>query len=405
MLTDRKNIRKITLLCAVTYFISYLTRINYGAVVSNIHETTGISETALALAPTLSFITYGLGQLVSGYFGDRIQPRYLVFGGLLVTTLMNFVLPFCNTAYAMSAFWAVNGLAQAFMWPPIVKIMLSNMNGEEYQKQTQKVLWASMLATMFIYLVAPLIVSVVNWKGMFWFSALSGVIGMTYWFIACPKIEIQRKTTADDQNVAEKQKAPFAPVLFVVLFAIVCMGALRDGVTTWLPSYVSSAFNLGSKTAILTGAILPVFTLVCFLVAAKLYKTKLKNPMLCAGVMFGAGLVASGVLFILTKTSSSNVIVSVLLAALLTGSMHGVNLILISMLPAYFRKKGNTSMMTGILNCAVYAGSAASTYLFPLIASGGGWNSIILIWLIIAVVGTATCLFAILPWKKFEKTL
>ena len=405
MLTDRKNIRKITLLCAVIYFISYLTRINYGAVVSNIHENTGISETALALAPTLSFITYGIGQLISGYLGDKVQPRYLVLGGLIVTTLMNFILPFCGTAYAMSAFWAVNGLAQAFMWPPIVKLMLSKMSGEEYQKQTQKVLWASMISTMFIYLVAPLIVSFASWKGMFWFSAIAGALGIVYWAISCPMVELKINAVIDCDKQTEKGKAPFAAVLFIVLFAIVCMGALRDGVTTWLPSYVTSAFNLGSETAILTGAIMPVFTMVCYLVAAKLYKKKLNNPMTCAGVMFGVGLIATAVLYFLTKANSSGVIGSVILASLLTGSMHGANLILISMLPAYFRKKGNTSMMSGILNCAVYVGSAASTYLFPLMASGGGWTSIILIWVIIALVGTATCIVAIMPWKKFEKTL
>jgi OPA family glycerol-3-phosphate transporter-like MFS transporter len=389
----------------VTYFISYVTRINYGAVIVDINKNTGIAQTALALAPTLSFITYGIGQLVSGFLGDKIQPKLLVFCGLIVTTLMNFFLPFCKTAGAMSTFWAVNGFAQAFMWPPIAKLMLSSMDGDEYKKQIQKVLWGCMAATMFVYLISPLIVSVMNWKGVFWFSAITGALGIVYWLKACPIIALKGKEEKENIEKTERNNTPIIAVMAVLLFAIICMGALRDGVTTWLPSYVSEAFNLESESAILTGAVLPMFTMVCYSVTARLYKTKLKNPVLCAGVVFGLGFLASLVLYILTATSSSGIVASVTLAALLTGCMHGVNLILISMLPSYFKRRGKVSLITGILNCAVYVGSAASTYLFPLVASNGGWSSTVLIWLIIAAVGTLVCLATVLPWKKFEKTL
>jgi OPA family glycerol-3-phosphate transporter-like MFS transporter len=105
------------------------------------------------------------------------------------------------------------------------------------------------------------------------------------------------------------------------------------------------------------------------------------------------------------QLGANNVVTSVLLISLLTGSMNGVNFILISMLPAYFRKKGNTSLMTGVLNCCVYVGSAVSTYVFPLIANGGDWSTTIITWFVIAFVGTAVCLITTRPWKKFEKTL
>ena len=404
--TDKKQISKIGWLCTITYFISYLTRLNFGAVVSNIAETTGILQTELALAPTALFVTYGIGQLISGFLGDKVQPKYLVSLGLIVTAFMNLFVPFCQTAQAMSIFWGVNGMAQAFMWPPIVKLMLSTMSGEDYKRQTSKVLYGSILSTMSIYLITPLLVTLLDWKGVFYFASIVGILGLVNWFIQCPIVDMHsRATIGSDGKPVKEQRAPFAPVLIFVLFAIVCMGALRDGVTTWVPSYISQEFNLGSETAILTGAVLPLFTMVCYSGTAYLYKNKLKNPLFCAGVVFALGLVASGVLALLVNVGANNVIVSVVLAALLTGSMHGVHFILISMLPAYFRKKGNISMMTGILNCAVYVGSAISTYVFPLIANGGDWSATIITWFVIALVGTAVCLIITRPWKKFEKSL
>ena len=404
--TDKKQINKIAWLCAITYFISYLTRLNFGAVVSNIAETTGMAETSLTLAPTALFVTYGIGQLISGYLGDRIQPKLLIAAGLIVTALMNLLVPSCKTAETMSIFWGINGMAQAFMWPPMVKLMLSIMSGEEYKKHTFKVLFGSTASTMCIYLVSPPIVSLFSWKGVFYFGAISAVLGLIVWLLLCPIVDLHARAKVDDNgNMIKEQRAPFAPVLIFVLFAIVCMGALRDGVTTWLPSYIRDAFNMGSETAILTGAVIPIFTMICYFGTSYLYRTKLKNPMLCAGAVFGVGLVASGILTLFMQLGANNVVTSVLLISLLTGSMNGVNFILISMLPAYFRKKGNTSLMTGVLNCCVYVGSAISTYVFPLIANGGDWSTTIITWFVIAFVGTAVCLITTRPWKKFEKTL
>ena len=403
MLKKYNSARSITFLCCVIYFISYLTRLNYGAIVVSISEGTGISQTSLALAPTISFITYGVGQLISGYMGDRFQPRLLVFLGLIVTSLMNFLLPLGSTVEYMSVLWGVNGLAQAFMWPPMVKLLISTMSESEYKKHTQKVLLSCIFSTMAIYLLSPLIVSVSGWEMVFYVCAGAGIFGSVYWFLYCPNIQFASKINgAGELDNSSNKKAKFAPVLIYVLISIVCMGALRDGVTTWVPSYVASAFNLGNETAILSGAVLPVFTIICYFATSYLYRKKLTNPILCAGTVFALSVVSSGILVGLTYLDVTNVVVSIILAALITGSMHGVNLILISMLPAYFKKQGNTSMMSGILNGAVYLGSALSTYLFPLMAKNGGWGVTILIWFIIALVGTAI-LFIIIPlWNKFQ---
>ena len=77
-LCQRRHTNNFIVLCSLTYFISYLTRINYGAVIVEIVRTEGITKSAASLATTGSFITYGLGQIISGYLGDRMRPKYLI---------------------------------------------------------------------------------------------------------------------------------------------------------------------------------------------------------------------------------------------------------------------------------------------------------------------------------------
>ena len=77
-ITAPNKIRQLTLLCALVYFVSYLTRINYAAVVSAYVAQEGIAKELAALPITLQSISYGIGQLFSGYLGDRVHPKKII---------------------------------------------------------------------------------------------------------------------------------------------------------------------------------------------------------------------------------------------------------------------------------------------------------------------------------------
>ena len=117
---------------------------------------------------------------------------------------------------------------------------------------------------------------------------------------------------------------------------------------------------------------------------------------MCAGIFFFTGALSALALFLLT---GENAAFSVLFSALLTGSMHGVNLILICMIPPFFKPQGNVSTVSGILNSCTYIGSAISTYGIAVLSENIGWSNTLLVWLLIALLGTAICAACVKPWK------
>lgn len=404
-LTDKRKVSALVFLCAFTYFVSYLTRKNFAAIIQEIATATGNARSGLALASTGLFITYGVGQLVSGFLGDRIQPKHLVALGLLVSSVMNLLMPI-NCLPLQIILWCINGFAQAFMWPPIVKTMTAMLSTDDYTANTQKVNWGSTIATILLYLIGPAIISISSWEFVFVFSGVFGLLGATIWWFKCPSIELEKKQNPVAHAEYEKKRGIFAPVLVVVLTAIVCMGMLRDGAEEWMPSFITDHFFVENEIAILTAVVLPIFALICYAVATQLYKRVFRNPVLGAGVIFTVGLVAGTLLYFF---GGVNMVLSIVLFAILTGCMHGVNLILICILPGLFKKTGRVSFMSGLLNSFTYIGSATMTYLTPAIvenASGGyNWDVAILVWLVVAVIGTACCLLSVKPWKKYEKRL
>lgn len=393
-LTDKKTIGQMTFLFMMLYMISYITRINYGAIISEMVDATGMTKAALSMALTGSFVTYGAGQIISGICGDKLPPKKLIMYGLFVTAAMNILIPFCTNAYQMLAAWCINGFAQAFMWPPLVKIMVMLFDTEDYNRASVKVSWGSSFGTIAVYFLGPVLILISGWKSVFFVCASMAVVMALIWNKVCVDTPVETVTKAREEKVKYRL---FTPVVIMIMITIILQGMLRDGVTTWMPSYISETYNLSRVISILTGVIMPIFSIICFSIASKLYKKWFTNPVLCAGVIFGAGALAALALYFLSDASAA---VSVLLSALLTGCMHGVNLVLICYIPSFFRKYGNISTVSGVLNSCTYVGSAISTYGIALISEAKGWTFTIFIWFIIALSGTVISFVAARPWKK-----
>ena len=399
LLQNKKEISALSWLFAITYMVSYMTRINYGAVIAEMVTETGMARSELALALTGSFITYGLGQIVSGICGDRFSPKKLVTCGLGATVLMNLLIPMCSTGYQMLAVWSMNGFAQAFLWPPMVRLMTARLSTEDYDRVVVRVTRGSAAGTILLYLLSPLLISVANWRCVFFVSAACGAAMIFVWNRFCQDIPITPETVRAVKTT--NNNALFSPLMLCVMVTIVMQGMLRDGVTTWMPSYIAQTYSISNQSAILTGVIMPLFTIVSLQAAAELYRKRFSNPVLCAAVIFGIGTISAVALRLF---SGSVAALSVLLSALLTGAMHGVNLMQTCMIPSFFRKYGNVATVSGTLNSCTYVGSAVSTYGIAVLSETIGWNRTLVLWAAIAAAGMLLCLACTKAWaRKFTQ--
>lgn len=396
-LSTKRDVNFLAFLFALTYMVSYITRINYGAIIVEMESATGFSKSMLSLAVTGSFITYGVGQIISGIIGDKISPKRLVSYGLCLTVLMNVFIPLCNNPYLMCAVWCINGFAQSFMWPPLVRLMTTLLTAEDYKSTTAKVSWGSSFGTILVYLLSPVLISLFNWKAVFWFSAICGAVMIFVWNKFSYEVGTVKRQKSEQVVSNDKKYSLLTPLMIFIMVAIIFQGMLRDGVTTWMPSYIKDTYKLGNEISILTGVVLPIFSILCFQLAAKLYIKKLTNPLTCAAVFFGIGVVSALGIYLFTGTSA---ICSVIFSALITGGMHGVNLMLICMLPQYFENSGKVSTVSGVINSCTYIGSALSTYGIALLSEKLGWDFTLLSWFVIALLGMIICFAWKNSWKK-----
>ncbi len=404
----RAEARRLTLLCAAVYFCSYLTRLDYGAVMVEMVRAEGFSRVDASAALTGLFITYGFGQLISGYLGDRVRPQLLIFFGLIACGLMNLLIPFCPSPAWMTVVWSVNGLAQAMMWPPLVRIMSQHMTESEYKVATVHVSWGSSLGTIVIYLMIPLLLKVSSWRGVFYCAAAVGMGMAAFWMARYGRVERtlplqEQAAPADEPGDAGKSGGglrALMPLLAIMMGVIICQGTLRDGITTWMPTYLADTYHMESGKSILTGVLLPLFGMVCYQIVLWMNRKLVENELQCAAIIFGVGLVS---LLALRLLHAHSVALSVLILAFAVGSMHGVNLIMTCMTPKYLAGSGKISMISGLLNACTYIGSALSMYGVALIADRFGWTVTESLWCAVALLGTLCAAACVPKWGKLRK--
>jgi len=383
----------------LVYFTSYITRINLAAVISEVVSATGFSRTELAVALVCLSATYGAGQVINGMLGDHVKPQNLILTGLTTAAAINLIFPFLAfSPTLMAVLWGVNGFAQAMMWPPIVKILVANMDDNLYSYAVVRVSWGSSIGTIVVYLAAPLIIGLAGWQGVFWFSGAIGAAITVLWFFLRRGISVpQPKTDSASPAKARIPGKALFPMAFIAL-GIIFQGMLRDGVSSWMPSYLAEIFNLGNKTSIFCTVSLAVFGMLSYSVATALYKRYFSNEVVCGSVIFAVSIAASVLLFLFFDGGAA---LTILLMATITSCMHGINLMLITHVPKRFRKYGNISTISGAVNACTYIGSAIFTYAVALLSEKIGWRYTVGVWALIALLGTVCCYIAAKPWRKF----
>lgn len=404
-LTDKKQIRLLICLCTLAYLVSYVTRVNLSAALVEVISVGMAAKKVAALALTVCSVTYGAGQVLSGWVCDRYKPQNLILTGFLVTVCTNLGVGFMPNDTWLVPLWAVNGIAQAMMWPPMVRILSCYLSEEDYRLACVRVSWGSSAGTILVYLAAPLIISRLHVRWVFVFCAAVGCLMAAVWKIlytehfATPKV-VAGKGKQEGASAAAPMDGAAVLLMTAVFFGIVLQGFLRDGVTNWMPSYVSEVFHMDSTTSILSGVILPIFAMVCLGLASEIQKRFLKNELVCGAVFFAVACVSA---VVLALCSGRYMLLSVLCFALLVGSMHGVNFMLVGMAPRQFERYGRVGLVSGVLNAGTYVGSAVSTYGTAVFTELHGWESTALLWAAVALGGVVLGFAFHGRWNRFRK--
>lgn len=401
-ITDVRMTTLLFVLCWIAYFTSYLGRLNYSSAMTVMIKETVLSKSQAGFISMTYFFAYGIGQLLNGFLGDKVNPRKMIFLGLSISGAANLIMGCFADFGIMAAVWCINGYAQAMIWPPIIRIFAEMLEEKTKLRFCINIISTQALGTLASYLLSAAVIYLNGWNGVFFAAAALLIAAALLWDIKFRKIEkFSMEYGIDDgtedgikSGSRKENQVPFLSLLtgsgiLVILIPVIVHGVLKDGVTSWVPTYISETFLTSPALSILVTTVLPVINLTGAYAAQYLYRKWKKQETKTAACFFLAATVS---LLCLWLFGSKSLLLTVILLSVITASMMAVNTIFVNLLPLRFERAGRVSTVSGFLNSMAYLGCAISTFTIGILVQNNGWENTILSWLGITFLALIMCI-------------
>lgn len=402
-LPELRQGQRLFLLSWAAYAAAYVGRYNYSAVMGSV---TGDGVLTLAAAGAVStgyFICYALGQILCGALSQCVSPYRMIPAGLVLSGLCNLGMGLLPGA-AMPQLWAANGLCQAMIWPPIVRLFAESMPLDQQKSACVSISSTTPAGTLAAYLVSAALMALAGWRQVFWVSgglllamALVWVLGtapLRRATVMRPAAEPAAKTGRNGSALT----AALGAGLLGLAVPVILHGGLKDGVTSWVPSMIQSNFGTSPAFSAAVSAVLPLVNLTGAYAAGWLDRKFFHNELKTSAALFAAAVASLLVLPLAVKHSLA---VSVVLLALVTAAMLGINTMFINVMPVRAGRKGGAAMLSGTLNAVTYFGAASATWAIGTAAGAYGWNAVFDLWLVMAVAALVVSLLLTDRWSRF----
>ena len=396
------------LLCWAAYAAAYVGRYNYSAVMSAMTAEGVLTLQVAGAISTGYFLCYALGQILSGLACQRISPYSMIFAGLTLSGLCNLGMGWAPPA-AMAVLWSANGLFQAMIWPPIVRLFAECMPLPQQKGACININSTTPAGTLISYALCAVLLALTGWRMAFTTSALVLLVMAGVWvFATVPLRRATPATAAEPTEPAAAEPAAHrsrAGVLGPLLAAgliwlavpVILHGALKDGVTSWVPTMVQANFAVTPALSAAVSMVLPLVNLSGAYLAGWLDRL-LRNELKTCAVLFAAASVALALLPLAVEWSLAAAMV---LLAVTTAAMLGINTLFINVMPVRAGRTGGAAALSGMLNAVTYLGAAAATWGVGVAADTWGWSAVFALWLAMALISLAAVWCCAGRWARF----
>ena len=394
-----KNTQKawrIGYFCIATYLASYVTRNILSVTTPEMIKESFFTKEYTGLLSSICFIFYAAGQLINGFIGDRVHPKYMKIMGLGISSVSTFVIPiFDNRILHFTAF-ALIGFGLSMLRGPLMKVISENTAATH----------ARMICTLFSMagFAGPLIASILSiffkWRAVF---TATGVISVIITVLAVAAITTLEKR--GEIKFVPKYDKGIAGILnvfkledFIFYMLISSIGEIAgSSITFWIPTYTTEHLGFSNDAASTIYSVVSFSTLFTPFITLLIYEKLIRNGIKLALVMY----VISAVFFIAVRFTAAPVLnVSMLIIAKMAAAAAS-SIVWSAYIPGLARS-GKVSSANGVIDAAGYAMASLANVLFSTFVGRLGWGGIVNMWYIIMLIGAAVS-FIKLTMKKKQK--
>lgn len=380
--------------CIATYLASYVTRNILSVSTPEMIKEAFFTKEYTGLLSSICFIFYAVGQLINGFIGDRVHPKYMIIMGLGISSVSTFVIPIFDNRILHFMAFALIGFGLSMLRGPLMKVISENTAATH----------ARMICTLFSMagFAGPLIASILSiffkWRAVF---TATGVISVIITVLAVAAITTLEKR--GEIRFVPKYDKGIAGILnvfkledFIFYMLISSIGEIAgSSITFWIPTYTTEHLGFSNDAASTIYSVVSFSTLFTPFITLLIYEKLIRNGIKLALVMY----VISAVFFIAVRFTAAPVLnVSMLIIAKVAAAAAS-SIVWSAYIPGLARS-GKVSSANGVIDAAGYAMASLANVLFSTFVGRLGWGGIVNMWYIIMLIGAAVSFIKLIMKKK-----
>lgn len=386
---------RIGSLCIATYLASYVTRNILSVSTPEMIKEAFFTKEYTGLLSSVCFIFYAVGQLINGFIGDMVHPKYMIIIGLGVSSISTFAIPlFDNRIIHFTAF-ALIGFGLSMLRGPLMKVISENTAA----------MHARMICTLFSMagFAGPLIASLLSiffeWRAVF---TVTGIISVFITVASVTVISLLEKrgeikfTPKKGKGVLNSILSVFKLEDFFFYMFISAIGEIAgSSITFWIPTYTTEHLGFSGDAASTIYSVVSLTTLFTPFITLVIYEKLIRNGVKLALVMY----VLSAVFFIAVRFTAAPLVNVIMLIIAKMSAAAASSIVWSAYIPGLARS-GKVSSANGVIDAAGYAMASLANVIFSGSVSRLGWGGIVNMWYIIMLIGAAASAGKLLLRKK-----
>ncbi|MBO7399799.1 MAG: MFS transporter [Clostridia bacterium] len=409
----KKRSTLLIILCWAAYATQYINKYSIQICLKGMIESGLFTESFGGNVLTAFFASYAFGQFVNGWLGDKVNPRYMIGTGLAGAAAMNLMMGLAGDKIVVLIIWCLNGWFCSMLWAPVVRCVAEFIPVERRSGAGASLSATSPVGLLTVYALGGIFLDEIgSYRHVYIAASCFAAVMAIVWFIGTHRLRDHFKhySSVAPENGKNGggarvggKKLAFLLISSGAAFGFGCImfnGVLKDGVSSWTHSYLVSNYGITESLASTLLMILPFVNLAGAFSAVKLFK-KNKNEFLTTAAMFTVSVVSISLLLAVRNFSA---VFGVILLALSSAAMLGANTMLLTFLPMRFAHVGRAATFTGMLDTVSYLSSAVSGTVNGNIIENSGWNTLILVWVGLALAGVTVSVLGTLKWRKRKES-
>lgn len=403
-MTKVQSRSKVIGLCVAAYTVSYLCRTNLSVAMDDLLAAFQISRGQAGIMSTLYFWTYTGGQLLAAWLCSRMNPVHILALGLCLTGGCNLAFGFAGSYPELLFLWALNGLALAQFWPPVLQISTNWSRPEHYTALSILLNLPTTVGFLLSWAGLGALHTVMQWEWMFWIPAAFAFLFLIVWLGKMqPSPEgtaVEKAVTPAAQNKGKSKGSLLTGFLAGGMLGyaiiVVIQGCTKESINLWAPTLIQDI--AGSKNSFWVSsftALIPLVSTIGLLLTGWLVTVVKQGQERAMLILLCIGMISGWLLLAVHSLFGIILCLSILLAV-----VYGVNTILTTILPLRLARSGHSGTLSGIFNFLSYLGAALGGLVSGSISDVWGWSAVYTLWAVLATAGVAAMLLGGLLREK-----